>query len=108
MQRELRGSITKFSLLPRYVDSRQEILIQAADARAHLLYQSILPARSQTFVGRLADGKEIKCRMAAEIRLATVGDAAAVSAIYSHFVRKTPVSFESEPPDVEEIARRIE
>jgi len=34
------------SLPPCYVDSKSEILIQAADAAAHLLYQSIVPSKS--------------------------------------------------------------
>src|SRR5512141_2986699 len=42
------------------------------------------------------------------IRLATPADAAAVQAIYAPIVRDTIISFETEPPDVAQIARRIE
>jgi phosphinothricin acetyltransferase len=41
------------------------------------------------------------------IRLATADDAAACSAIYVPFVTSTAVSFEADPPDVAEMARRI-
>ena len=41
------------------------------------------------------------------IRLADERDAAAVQAIYAPYVRDTAISFETEPPTVEEIARRI-
>ena len=42
-----------------------------------------------------------------EIRLATPADAAAVRAIYAPIVSSTPISFELEPPTVEEMAARI-
>lgn len=42
------------------------------------------------------------------IRDATAQDAAACAAIYAPFVRDTWVSFESDPPDVDEMARRID
>ena len=42
------------------------------------------------------------------IRLATPADAAAVRSIYAPIVRDTIISFETDPPDVAEIARRIE
>jgi L-amino acid N-acyltransferase YncA len=42
------------------------------------------------------------------IRLATVADAAAIQRIYAPIVRDTVISFELEPPTVEEIGRRIE
>lgn len=42
------------------------------------------------------------------IRLATVADAEAVAAIYAPYVRETSISFEVEPPDASEVARRIE
>ena len=42
------------------------------------------------------------------IRLATTGDAPAIHRIYAPIVRDTVISFELEPPSVEEIARRIE
>ena len=45
--------------------------------------------------------------VAAVIRLATEADAAAVQAVYAPYVRDTPISFETEPPPVEEMARRI-
>lgn len=45
--------------------------------------------------------------MIARIRLAREADAEAVAAIYRPFVESTPVSFEIEPPDRHEIARRI-
>jgi L-amino acid N-acyltransferase YncA len=41
------------------------------------------------------------------IRLATIADAAAIQAIYAPVVRETPISFEFEPPAVEECERRI-
>ncbi|MEU4365499.1 N-acetyltransferase family protein [Promicromonospora sp. NPDC023987] len=41
------------------------------------------------------------------IRPATPDDAAACADIYGHYVRHTHVSFESEPPGTEEMARRI-
>lgn len=41
------------------------------------------------------------------IRPATPEDAAACANIYGHYVRDTHVSFESEPPSTEEMARRI-
>jgi len=40
-------------------------------------------------------------------RLATAADAAAVAAIYAPYVRDTVISFETEPPDAAEMARRI-
>lgn len=41
------------------------------------------------------------------IRLARETDAAAIAAIYAPFVEATHISFEGDPPSVEEIARRI-
>jgi len=41
------------------------------------------------------------------IRLATQGDAEAIQRIYAPIVRDTVISFETDPPGVEEIARRI-
>ncbi len=41
------------------------------------------------------------------IRLATAADAAAITAIYAPYVSDTPVSFEEEPPEAEEMARRM-
>lgn len=43
-----------------------------------------------------------------KIRRATVDDAAAVAAIYAPYVTGTVVSFETEAPDANETARRIE
>ena len=43
-----------------------------------------------------------------ELRLATRADAAGIAEIYRPIVASTPISFELEPPDEEEIARRIE
>jgi len=43
----------------------------------------------------------------ARIRLATQADATAVAAIYAPFCAATVVSFEVEPPDASEMARRI-
>jgi L-amino acid N-acyltransferase YncA len=43
----------------------------------------------------------------ATIRLATADDAEQIAAIYAPFVTGTAVSFEAEPPDAEEMARRI-
>jgi L-amino acid N-acyltransferase YncA len=42
------------------------------------------------------------------IRLATAHDAAGVQAIYAPIVRDTAISFELEPPSVEEVRQRIE
>lgn len=42
------------------------------------------------------------------IRLATVDDASQIQSIYAPIVAETAVSFELEPPDVEEMRRRIE
>ena len=42
------------------------------------------------------------------IRAVSVDDAAAIAAIYAPFVTGTVVSFETEAPDADEIARRIE
>lgn len=41
------------------------------------------------------------------IRTAQLSDAAAIQAIYAPIVRSTPISFETEPPTVAEIERRI-
>jgi len=41
------------------------------------------------------------------IRVATAGDAAAIAAIYAHYVEQTAISFEIEPPGVAEIAKRM-
>ncbi len=41
------------------------------------------------------------------VRSATVEDAAACAAIYAPYVTETAVSFEAEPPDEAEMARRI-
>lgn len=42
-----------------------------------------------------------------QLRLATVADARAVHAIYTPIVRETPISFEWDPPDADELADRI-
>ncbi len=44
----------------------------------------------------------------ARIRIASPADAHAVAAIYAPIVRDTAISFETEPPDAQEMARRIE
>ncbi len=41
------------------------------------------------------------------IRLATEADAGAIQAIYAPYVQNTPISFELEPPPVEEMRERI-
>jgi L-amino acid N-acyltransferase YncA len=41
------------------------------------------------------------------LRLATERDAGGIQAIYAPYVRETCISFETEPPSVEEIGRRI-
>ena len=41
------------------------------------------------------------------IRLTTAADAAAIAGIYAPYVSETLVSFEEEPPDAEEMARRM-
>lgn len=41
------------------------------------------------------------------LRAATTADAAEIEAIYAPIVRDTPISFETEPPTVAEIERRI-
>ena len=45
--------------------------------------------------------------MPGRIRFATTDDAAAVQAIYAPYVLETAISFETEPPGVEEIRNRI-
>lgn len=45
--------------------------------------------------------------MSRMLRFATVADAPSIAAIYSPVVRETAISFEVEPPSVEEISRRI-
>ena len=45
--------------------------------------------------------------MARTIRLATIGDAEQIAAIYAPFCRDTAVSFETRPPTVDEIQQRI-
>ena len=42
------------------------------------------------------------------VRDAGAEDVAACAAIYGHYVRTTPATFELEPPSVEEVGRRIE
>ena len=42
------------------------------------------------------------------IRLWQPGDESAIADIYGHYVRETAISFETSPPSVDEIARRIE
>ena len=42
------------------------------------------------------------------LRLVTAADAATLAAIYAPYVRETAISFEYEPPTVEEFTRRIE
>jgi phosphinothricin acetyltransferase len=42
-----------------------------------------------------------------KVREATCDDAAACAAIYAPYVTDTVISFETEPPDTEEMARRI-
>ena len=42
------------------------------------------------------------------IRVATPGDAAAIAAIYAPIVRDTTISFELQPPTIEEMRTRIE
>jgi L-amino acid N-acyltransferase YncA len=46
--------------------------------------------------------------MPSTIRLATAHDASGVQAIYAPMVRDTAISFELEPPSIEEMGRRIE
>ena len=41
------------------------------------------------------------------VRDATTADAAACAALYAPYVRSTPASFETDPPAVDEMARRI-
>ncbi|MDH6263201.1 arsinothricin resistance N-acetyltransferase ArsN1 family B [Bradyrhizobium sp. BR13661] len=45
--------------------------------------------------------------MAIEIRSATTGDAGAIQRIYAPFVLATAISFEDQPPSIDEIAGRI-
>ena len=45
--------------------------------------------------------------MARQIRMARTSDAAQIQAIYAPIVRDTTISFEEEPPTVDETARRI-
>jgi phosphinothricin acetyltransferase len=46
--------------------------------------------------------------MSATIRLATGNDAAGILAIYAPIVRETAISFEVDPPDVNQMRQRIE
>jgi len=46
--------------------------------------------------------------MAMELRVATLDDAAAVAAVYRPYVASTPISLEIEPPDEDEMRRRIQ
>src|SRR6266550_5263692 len=46
--------------------------------------------------------------MSAQISLATVEDASAIARLYAPFVENTAVSFETIPPSVDEMAKRIE
>ncbi|WP_125776982.1 arsinothricin resistance N-acetyltransferase ArsN1 family B [Antribacter gilvus] len=55
-----------------------------------------------------SDGPRPGAAISLTIRDATVEDAPACAAIYAPFVRDTWVSFESEPPDADEMAHRIE
>lgn len=41
------------------------------------------------------------------LRAATAGDAEAIARIYNHYVRETIITFETEPVEVSEMARRI-
>ena len=41
------------------------------------------------------------------LRLVTPADAPAIAAIYAPYVRETAISFEAEPPDAQEMQRRI-
>jgi phosphinothricin acetyltransferase len=45
---------------------------------------------------------------AAILREADEGDAEAIAALYAHYVRTAPATFEEEPPEAAEIARRME
>jgi phosphinothricin acetyltransferase len=45
---------------------------------------------------------------AATLREADAGDAEAIAALYAHYVRTAPATFEEAPPDPAEIATRIE
>jgi len=42
------------------------------------------------------------------MRDAHASDAAAIAGIYAHYVRTSPATFEEEPPDADEMRRRIE
>jgi L-amino acid N-acyltransferase YncA len=42
-----------------------------------------------------------------KIRIAVESDAPAIRGIYAPFVERTAISFELEPPSIEEMARRI-
>ncbi|HEY0157589.1 MAG TPA: GNAT family N-acetyltransferase [Thermoanaerobaculia bacterium] len=46
--------------------------------------------------------------MALSLRSATTADAVGIHAIYAPIVARTAISFELEPPDVAEVAKRIE
>lgn len=45
--------------------------------------------------------------MGATLRVATIGDAAAIAAIYAPYVTDTVISFEERPPTAEEMAQRL-
>lgn len=46
--------------------------------------------------------------MGSVIRLARASDAAALAGIYRPFVESTPISFETDPPDEQEMLRRVD
>lgn len=50
---------------------------------------------------------ELTVGMTATIRLATTADADSIAAIYRQYVADTVISFETEPPDGAEMARRM-
>ena len=58
--------------------------------------------------GREPHKRAEEVAMPPTIRLATAHDATGVQAIYAPIVRDTAISFELEPPSVEEMGRRIE
>ena len=43
----------------------------------------------------------------AQIRLATAADAGAIAGIYAPIVTETVISFETDPPDRDEMAKRV-
>jgi L-amino acid N-acyltransferase YncA len=67
-----------------------------------------MPLRRPARAGRRQAGTIADVPTTATTRLARADDAAQVQAIYAPFVRDTAISFETDPPAVAEVRRRIQ